>query len=58
MQVLLRGERNEAFGVEYVRHGVRKRAFATKEVILSAGLVNSAKLLMLSGIGKYCNISN
>ncbi|OXA57470.1 Glucose dehydrogenase [FAD, quinone] [Folsomia candida] len=50
-KVLLRGERNEAFGVEYVRHGVRKRAFATKEVILSAGLVNSAKLLMLSGIG-------
>jgi choline dehydrogenase len=40
-----------AYGVEYIRHGEKKTAFATKEVILSAGVINSPKLLMHSGIG-------
>jgi choline dehydrogenase-like flavoprotein len=42
---------NIARGVEYERHGNMYRAWAKKEVILSAGSLNSAKLLMLSGIG-------
>lgn len=42
---------NEAYGVKYERHGKHKVAFAKKEVILSAGSIDSAKLLMLSGIG-------
>lgn len=42
---------NVAYGVEYHRHGETRQAFASKEVILSAGTVNTAKLLMLSGIG-------
>lgn len=50
-QVLFRGDNNEAYGVEYIRHGRRQVAFATKEIILSAGSLDSAKLLMLSGIG-------
>lgn len=52
-QVLFRGKSPdlEAYGVEYVRHGVRKRAFAKKEVIVSAGTVMSPHLLMHSGIG-------
>jgi choline dehydrogenase-like flavoprotein len=41
----------EAYGVEYVRHGVKKRAFATKEVIVSAGTLMSPHVLMHSGIG-------
>lgn len=41
----------EATGVEYVRDGGTVQAKVTKEVILSAGAVNSPQLLMLSGIG-------
>ena len=37
--------------MEYTRHGRVKQALATKEVIVSAGTLNSPKLLMLSGIG-------
>lgn len=42
---------NTATGVTYMRHGVTREAKVSKEVILSAGSINSPKLLMLSGIG-------
>ncbi|XP_011688335.1 PREDICTED: glucose dehydrogenase [FAD, quinone]-like isoform X2 [Wasmannia auropunctata] len=38
-------------GIEFVRFGNKYTAIATKDVILSAGTVESPKLLMLSGIG-------
>lgn len=38
-------------GVEYVRGGRHERARATREVILCGGVIDSPKLLMLSGIG-------
>jgi choline dehydrogenase len=44
-------EDGKATGVEFTKRGSRICIYATKEVILSAGAINSPKLLMLSGIG-------
>jgi choline dehydrogenase len=38
-------------GVEYLRDGVVRQAKARREVVLCAGAVESAKLLLLSGVG-------
>ncbi|XP_042204865.1 glucose dehydrogenase [FAD, quinone]-like isoform X2 [Homarus americanus] len=40
-----------AYGVQFLRHGHTQVVKARKEVILSAGAINSPQLLMLSGIG-------
>ncbi len=48
-QVLLEGHR--ASGIRFRHHGRMKVAHAEREVILSAGAINSPHLLMLSGIG-------
>ena len=44
-------EGGRAVAVEYTRNGVRQRAEARREIILSAGAINSPQLLQLSGIG-------
>ena len=49
-QIHLDRQRN-AYGVSYVRHHVPKFVRARREIILSAGSINSPHLLMLSGIG-------
>ena len=40
-----------AVGVQFDRFGVSYLVYARKEIILSAGSINSPQLLMLSGIG-------
>jgi choline dehydrogenase len=49
LRVLFTGSR--AVGVEYQRGGVRAQARARREVLLSAGAINSPQLLELSGVG-------
>lgn len=49
LQVLL--EDDQAVGVQYIQDDRVRTVRARKEVILSAGAVGSAHLLMLSGIG-------
>ncbi|VEN36599.1 unnamed protein product [Callosobruchus maculatus] len=50
-KVLIEPRSKKAYGVEYVRNGKKYKALARKEVIISAGGLNSPQLLMLSGIG-------
>ena len=48
-RVLFEGDR--ATGVEWIEGGARKTARAAREVILSAGALQSPQLLQLSGVG-------
>lgn len=51
VQILIDSKTKEAFGVQYARRKRYHQAIAKKEIILSAGGLNSPQLLMLSGIG-------
>ncbi|MDI4655139.1 GMC family oxidoreductase [Xanthobacter autotrophicus] len=44
-------EDGRAVGIEFIQGGRRRIVRARKEVVLSAGVYNTARLLMLSGIG-------
>lgn len=49
---ILIGEVNKtAYGVKFLRNGTLYTVFASKEVIVSAGVNNSPQLLLLSGVG-------
>jgi choline dehydrogenase len=50
-KILINPETRKAYGVEFHRGGRRWSVRARKEVIISAGAINTPQLLMLSGIG-------
>jgi choline dehydrogenase len=54
-RVLLRGDR--AIGIEYAQGNRAATAYADRDVILSAGAINSPQLLQLSGIGAPAQLS-
>lgn len=50
-RVLINPESKRAYGVEFIRDGIKKIVYARREVILSAGTISSPHILMNSGIG-------
>ncbi|XP_048006947.1 glucose dehydrogenase [FAD, quinone]-like [Leguminivora glycinivorella] len=48
---ILFDEQKKASGVQFIKDGLIYTAYATKEVIVSGGAINSPQILMLSGIG-------
>ncbi|GGO73443.1 GMC family oxidoreductase [Bowmanella pacifica] len=55
-RVLLKDGR--AVGVEFTQHGQCRQIYANKEVLLSAGAINSPQLLMLSGVGPAAHLDS
>ncbi|XP_058790459.1 glucose dehydrogenase [FAD, quinone]-like [Phymastichus coffea] len=56
-KIIIDTKRKQAVGVQYVTGNNTKQVFAKKEVIVSAGVIDSPKLLMLSGIGSKLELS-
>lgn len=52
-RIMIDPKLKKAFGIEYVKDGKVRYALANKEVILSAGAINSPKILMSSGVGPH-----
>lgn len=50
-EILINDDTNQAYGVTFSKFGAKKSVYADREVILSAGSLNSPQLLMLAGIG-------
>lgn len=57
-KILINPKTKTAYGVEYENAGLFYQVKARKEVIISAGSINSAQLLMLSGIGPEAHLKN
>jgi choline dehydrogenase len=55
---VLVNENKEAYGVAFTRHGIPQIAYASKEVIVSAGVFSTPLLLMKSGIGPVATLED
>jgi choline dehydrogenase len=55
-RVLIDPHSKKAYGVEFIKDGREEIVYAKKEVILSAGAINSPQILMLSGIGPHLHL--
>ncbi|UVC09874.1 choline dehydrogenase [Rhizobium sp. TH2] len=55
-RIIIEGGR--AVGVEYVRESTVEKAYADRDIVLSAGTINSPKALLLSGIGPGAEIAS
>jgi choline dehydrogenase len=51
-------EGRKAAGIEYLRDGKPERVRAAREIILAGGVVDTPKLLMLSGIGPAAHLES
>lgn len=50
-RILINPTDMRAFGVEFVRNGRKQVVMARKEVVMSAGSINTPQIMMLSGLG-------
>lgn len=57
-KILIDPNTKRAFGIEFMKDNKRQMVFATKEVIMSAGSLNTPQLLMLSGVGSAQHLSD
>lgn len=57
-KILIDPQTKKTIGVEFVKKGRNRTVYAKKEVILSAGTINSPQLLMLSGVGPKDHLEN
>lgn len=55
LRILFEGK--QAVGVEYKRDGTVQRAMARRGVVISSGTVNSARLLLTSGVGPAADLA-
>ena len=56
-RILMEAGRKRAYGVEFMRNGRKYTVTVRKEVIVSAGAINSPHLLMVSGIGPASHLA-
>ncbi|XP_019869240.2 glucose dehydrogenase [FAD, quinone] [Aethina tumida] len=57
-RVLINTTTKQAYGVEVLNSGLKQVIYASKEVILSGGTVNSPQILLLSGVGPREDLQN
>lgn len=55
-KILINSNTKEAYGVQFAKEDKKYVVFARKEIILSAGAIQSPQLLMISGVGPRAHL--